>query len=118
MSRARFGQPVAGLVGALTEDESIKPFERRKDEHRDHVEAFGGDAVAIYAADKLTNISVLRRTIVEEGESAGEEFEVPLDVKVEVWTDDLAMLRRRGSRAPLRRRSRRRAGAAAPGGSR
>jgi (p)ppGpp synthase/HD superfamily hydrolase len=91
---ARFGEPVARLVGALTEDESIEPFERRKDDHRRHVEQTGGDALAIYAADKLSNIRVLRRALASEGEAAGEEFEAPLDVKEDVWTADLEMLRR------------------------
>lgn len=92
---AAFGPRVADLVAALTEDESIEPFERRKDAHRRHVEEVGGDALAIYAADKLSNIRVLRRALASEGESAGEEFEAPLDLKEQVWADDLEMLRRR-----------------------
>jgi guanosine-3',5'-bis(diphosphate) 3'-pyrophosphohydrolase len=92
---AGFGQQVANLVAALTEDESIEPFERRKEAHRRHVDEVGGDALAIYAADKLSNIRVLRRALASEGESAGEEFEAPLDVKERVWADDLEMLRRR-----------------------
>jgi (p)ppGpp synthase/HD superfamily hydrolase len=98
---ARFGPEVAALVAALTEDETIQPFERRKDAHRDHVEEAGGEALAIYAADKLSNIRVLRRTLVKEGEAAGEEFEVPLDVKEGVWTADLEMLRREAPDLPF-----------------
>ncbi|HYJ22270.1 MAG TPA: HD domain-containing protein [Solirubrobacterales bacterium] len=98
---ARFGREVGDLVAALTEDESIEPFERRKDEHRRHVEETGGDALAIYAADKLSNIRVLRRALASEGESAGEEFQVPLDVKERVWADDLEMLRRRAPDLPF-----------------
>lgn len=98
---ARFGQPVAHLVGALTEDESIEPFEHRKDEHRRQVEKTGGDALAIYAADKLSNIRVLRRALESEGESAGEEFEAPLEVKEGVWRADLEMLRREAPDLPF-----------------
>jgi (p)ppGpp synthase/HD superfamily hydrolase len=98
---AAFGPRVADLVAALTEDESIEPFERRKDEHRRHVEEAGREALAIYAADKLSNIRVLRRALAEEGESAGEEFEAPLDVKERVWADDLEMLRRRAPDLPF-----------------
>jgi (p)ppGpp synthase/HD superfamily hydrolase len=98
---ARFGQPVARLVAALTEDESIGPFERRKDAHRRQVEEAGGDALAIYAADKLSNVRVLRRALTSEGESAGEEFEAPLDVKERVWKDDLEMLRRAAPGLPF-----------------
>ena len=32
--RARFGEPVGGLVDALTDEEKIQPYERRKDAHR------------------------------------------------------------------------------------
>lgn len=98
---AAFGARVAELVAALTEDESIEPFERRKDAHRHHVAEVGGDALAIYAADKLSNIRVLRRTIASEGEAAGEEFEVPLDVKERVWATDLEMLRREAPGLPF-----------------
>ncbi len=98
---ADFGPRVAELVAALTEDESIEPFERRKEEHRRQVEAAGRGAPAIYAADKLSNIRVLRRALANEGESAGEEFEAPLDVKERVWRDDLEMLRRRAPDLPF-----------------
>ena len=108
---ARFGQPIAELVAALSDDESIESFRDRKDEHRRRVEAAGGDALAIYGADKLSNIRVLRRALAEEGEAAGEEFEAPLDVKEQVWADDLEMLRREAPGLPCRR-PRRRAGEA------
>ncbi len=98
---AAFGPRVADLVAALTEDESIEPFERRKDAHRRHVEEAGRDALAIYAADKLSNIRVLRRALANEGEAAGEEFEAPLDLKERVWADDLEMLRRRAPDLPF-----------------
>jgi (p)ppGpp synthase/HD superfamily hydrolase len=99
--RDRFGPRVAELVAELTEDESIEPYERRKDEHRRHVEAAGGDALAIYAADKLSNIRVLRRTLSKEGEAAGEEFEAPLDSKERIWAGDLEMLRREAPELPF-----------------
>jgi len=98
---ARFGAPVARLVEALTDDESIEPYERRKDELRRHVEEAGGDAPAIYAADKLSNVRVLRRAYANEGEAAGEEFKAPLDVKLGIWDADLEMLRRQPSPPPF-----------------
>jgi (p)ppGpp synthase/HD superfamily hydrolase len=98
---AAFGPRVADLVATLTEDASIEPFERRKAAHRRHAEEVGGDALAIYAADKLSNIRVLRRALANEGESAGEEFEAPLDVKERVWADDLEMLRRSAPDLPF-----------------
>jgi (p)ppGpp synthase/HD superfamily hydrolase len=98
---AHFGRPVAELVAALTDDESIEPYKRRKDEHRRRVEEAGGDALAIYAADKLSNVRVLRRAYANEGEPAGEEFKAPLDVKEDIWMDDLEMLRREAPELPF-----------------
>jgi (p)ppGpp synthase/HD superfamily hydrolase len=98
---AAFGQPVARLVEALTDDESIESYERRKDEHRRRVAAAGGAALAIYAADKLSNVRVLRRAYASEGESVGDEFKAPLDVKEAIWQADLEMLRREASDLPF-----------------
>ncbi len=96
----RFGPRVASLVEVMTDDESVEPYERRKDEHRRHVEEAGGDALAIYAADKLSNVRVLRRAYANEGEPAGEEFKAPLDVKEAIWQGDLEMLRREAPELP------------------
>jgi (p)ppGpp synthase/HD superfamily hydrolase len=90
--RKRFGEPVAGLVEALTDDPEIEPYERRKDEQRRQVELAGPGALAIYAADKLTNIRALRRAYAAEGEKVGGGLKAPLDVKVAIWEADLGLL--------------------------
>jgi guanosine-3',5'-bis(diphosphate) 3'-pyrophosphohydrolase len=90
--RERFGDEVAGLVEALTEDETIEPYEERKEEHRRRVAAAGPEALAIYAADKLTNVSMLRNAYAQQGEDIGWELKVPLDVKADVWAADLELL--------------------------
>jgi (p)ppGpp synthase/HD superfamily hydrolase len=89
--RERCGERVAELVGVLTDDESIEPYDERKREHRERVEAAGPEALAIYVADKLTNVEMLRDAYGEQGEQVGEELKVPLDEKVAVWEADLAM---------------------------
>lgn len=88
----RFGEPVAGLVAALSDDESIDNYRRRKDEHRERIRDVDGDAFAIYGADKLTNVRTLRRAYGEEGERVREEFKVPLELKLDVWDQDRALL--------------------------
>ncbi len=90
--RERFGEPVAGLVEALTDDAEIEPYERRKKEHRHQVERAGPDALAIYAADKLTNIRALRRAYATEGENVEGGLKAPLDVKVGIWEADCDLL--------------------------
>jgi (p)ppGpp synthase/HD superfamily hydrolase len=90
--RERFGDRVADLVEALTEDEAIPVYEDRKEEHRWRVAKAGPDALAIFAADKLTNVMMLREAyaLIEEGVS--EELAVPLDLKIYIWEADLEML--------------------------
>jgi guanosine-3',5'-bis(diphosphate) 3'-pyrophosphohydrolase len=92
--RDRFGERIANLVEALTDEEEIEPYERRKDAHRAQVAAAGPEALAIYAADKLANIRALRRVYASEGEAVGDQLKAPLDVKVAVWEADLALLTR------------------------
>jgi hypothetical protein len=97
--RAVAGERVAETVAVLSDDESIESYAERKREHRDRVSAAGGDALAIYVADKLTNVEMLRDAYAEQGEQVGEELKVSLDEKVEVWEADLAMASERAGEA-------------------
>ncbi len=96
--RERFGEPIASLVESLTDEVDIEDYERRKDEHRRHVETAGPDALAIYAADKLTNIRALRGVYAEQGEAIGDELKAPLGAKVAVWEADFVLLSSAGAR--------------------
>jgi (p)ppGpp synthase/HD superfamily hydrolase len=100
--RAEFGDAVADLVATLSDDESIEPYRERKDEHRSRVAAVGDDALAIYAADKLTNMTTLHGAIEGEGLRVADEYDVPLMLKLEVWEADAAMLRHEAPELPLR----------------
>jgi myo-inositol-1(or 4)-monophosphatase len=99
--RERFGDRVADLVEALTEDETIDEYEERKDEHRQRVAKAGPDAMAIFAADKRTNVMTLREaySLIEEGVS--DELQVSLDLKIYVWELDLEMLFDKAPEMPL-----------------
>lgn len=99
--RGEFGDPVADLVAALSDDESIESYRDRKDEHRGRVAAVDGDALAIYAADKLTNMTTLHGAIEAEGMRVAEEYDVPIGLKLEVWEADAAMLRHEAPELPL-----------------
>ncbi|HEX6688835.1 MAG TPA: HD domain-containing protein [Solirubrobacterales bacterium] len=90
--RGRFGDEVAELVAALTEDTSIPDYEERKKEHRERVAAAGAQARAIFAADKAANVAVLRNAYEILGENVDEDLPVTLDVKILVWEFDLEML--------------------------
>ncbi len=90
--REDFGDVVAGLVEAMTEDEAIPAYEDRKDEHRRRVADSGAAALAIFAADKLTNVATLREAYALIGEGVSDELSVPLDLRVYIWEADLEML--------------------------
>lgn len=91
--RENFGPEIAGLVGALSDDRSIDSYLERKAEHRERVAAADAEALAIYAADKLTNARTLRATYDEEGDAVRGEFKVPIERKLEIWREDLELLR-------------------------
>jgi (p)ppGpp synthase/HD superfamily hydrolase len=99
--RAQFGAEVAGLVGALTDDESIDSYRERKAEHRERVAAADGEALAIYAADKLTNSRTLAASYGEEGDAVREEFKVPLELKLEIWEADRDLVREKAPELPF-----------------
>jgi hypothetical protein len=99
--RERFGEKVAELVAALTEDESIPSYEERKEEHRRRVAKAGPAALAIFAADKLANVAMLREAYALIGEGVSDELKVPLDLKIYVWESDLEMLFNEAGEMPL-----------------
>ena len=99
--RGEFGDTIADLVAALSDDESIESYRERKDEHRGRVAHFDGDALAVYAADKLANMTTLHATIQAEGMRVADEYDVPIELKLEVWEADAAMLRHEAPELPL-----------------
>jgi guanosine-3',5'-bis(diphosphate) 3'-pyrophosphohydrolase len=98
--REKFGAEVAGLVGAMTDDESIDDYRERKAEHRERLAAAPTEAMAIYGADKLTNSRTLRAAYDEEGDSVRDEFKVPIELKLEIWEEDLGLLREKAPGLP------------------
>jgi guanosine-3',5'-bis(diphosphate) 3'-pyrophosphohydrolase len=99
--REKFGEVVAGLVGAMTDDEEIEDYRERKAEHRERLAAAPVDSLAIYGADKLTNSSTLRTSYAREGDAVREEFKVPLELKLEIWEKDLELLREKAPELPF-----------------
>jgi guanosine-3',5'-bis(diphosphate) 3'-pyrophosphohydrolase len=99
--REKFGEAVAGIVGVLTDDESIESYRERKAEHRERVAAAGEEAMAIYGADKLTNVLTLRAAYEDEGDAIRDEFKVPVELKLEIWEADLGLLREKGPQVPF-----------------
>jgi (p)ppGpp synthase/HD superfamily hydrolase len=64
--RDRFGNRIAGLVAAVTEDASIAGFADRKQALRDQVAAAGRDAVLLSLADKISKVRELRLALLAD----------------------------------------------------
>lgn len=99
--RDRFGEQVAGLVEALTEDATIEDYAERKEEHRERVAATGPEARMVFAADKTANVIVLRDAYGVLGEMVDESLPVTIDDKILIWEFDLEMLFRHAPEEPL-----------------
>jgi (p)ppGpp synthase/HD superfamily hydrolase len=97
----RYGEKVAGIVAAMTEDETIERYQERKEEHRGRVAAAGPDARAVFVADKMANVEVLREAYDIEGEDVDAALPVSLDLKIYVWELDLEMLFNESPGVPL-----------------
>lgn len=82
----RFGSDVSRLVAVVSDDVSIPDEERRKDDVRERVRRAGGDALAVYAADKVCKVRELRVLIVN-GLPADQA-----EVKEDRYRKSLAML--------------------------
>jgi hypothetical protein len=96
----RFGDRVARLVAAMTEDPRIEPYQARKAALRRQIAAFGEDAIAVYAADKLTKVRELRAQAgcdpaLLQGAGQG------VDQRLEHYRESLEMLERAKPEHPL-----------------
>jgi (p)ppGpp synthase/HD superfamily hydrolase len=71
--RERFGSRVATLVLAVSEDETITGYARRKAALREQVARAGEEALMLFAADKLSKVRELRLdpTPARESHSSG-----------------------------------------------
>jgi HD domain len=86
--RSRFGSRVAALVAVVSDDPTIVDEDERKTEARERVRRYGGDALAVYAADKVSKVRELRLLMVTG--LPGDEAKVKLDR----YQASLAMLKR------------------------
>jgi (p)ppGpp synthase/HD superfamily hydrolase len=94
--RRRFGDRVASIVAAVTEDDSIEGYEQRKAALRDQVAAAGPEAHVVYAADKLAKIRELRVQAGRDGED-----DAALDRRLEHYEASLRMLETVAGKLPL-----------------
>lgn len=87
----RFGPLVQELVDAVTDDETIKDKDERKEATRRRVRAVGHDAAMIFAADKVSKVRELR-TRITTARHAGEPPPKDAERKLTQYAAGLEML--------------------------
>jgi (p)ppGpp synthase/HD superfamily hydrolase len=87
--RERFGPAVAELVDSLTENLEIPGYAERKRALRKGILQAGGDAVLIYAADRVANMRDWRKVTPEDRPACGERLGTTLEERLELWGEDV-----------------------------
>ena len=87
---ARFGPDVAAVVGALTENDRIDSYRRRKRALRDHIAAAGSPATDIALADKVASLRYLHVTGRRLPKRKREHYEATLAVAAATARAELA----------------------------
>jgi (p)ppGpp synthase/HD superfamily hydrolase len=90
--RERFGPGVAALVDCLSEDPDIASYGERKRALREGVFDAGGDAVVIYAADRVANMRDWLRVAPEARPACGERLGTSFEERLQLWAEDLEEL--------------------------
>jgi (p)ppGpp synthase/HD superfamily hydrolase len=84
---AEFGPRVAGIVAAMTEDETIDAYGRRKQEHRHRAREAGRDVARVFVADKLSNVRRMRRGQKRVDEKKLAHYRATLETMREAYPD-------------------------------
>lgn len=92
--RDRFGERVASVVEALTEDPALPGYAERKRALRAKVLGGGRDAVVIYAADRLANMRDWSRIDAAARPACADRLGTTLEERLELWSEDLLELTR------------------------
>ncbi|MFZ0042267.1 MAG: HD domain-containing protein [Solirubrobacteraceae bacterium] len=91
----RFGRRVADLVAVVSDDPSIDDEDERRADLREQVSHGGPDALAVFAADKISKVRELRMLM------AGGMTEDAAESKHHHYRESLAMLERQGTHERL-----------------
>jgi (p)ppGpp synthase/HD superfamily hydrolase len=73
----RFGESVANLVDAVTEQNQTLPWEERKKQALEHLKGFSHDALLVKSADLISNCSEILEDYKMEGEHLFSRFSAP-----------------------------------------
>ena len=86
--REEFGEPIAAMVQALTEDESIRNYAQRKQALRAQVIGAGPEVMAIALADKIATLQHAHLTTTRVRRRKLAHYEATLQLAVAAGVDD------------------------------
>jgi (p)ppGpp synthase/HD superfamily hydrolase len=101
--QARFGPRITSLVTAVSDDDRIRGYASRKAALRRQVAGAGEEALALFAADKLSKLRELCRetsTDLRGGDAAG-RIRAPRARRLKHYQRSLALLEERLPHSPL-----------------
>jgi (p)ppGpp synthase/HD superfamily hydrolase len=99
---ARFGEEIAGLVLAVSDDDRISSYARRKAALRRQVAGAGDEALSLFAADKLSKVRELRGEMTtRRRRQAGGAPREPRARRMKHYQRSLALLEERLPESPL-----------------
>jgi (p)ppGpp synthase/HD superfamily hydrolase len=90
--RDEIGDDISDVVMVLTEDAAIEDFADRKQALRDQVAAAGGRALAVFAADKLSDILGLRRGLEASDDDLAERMGTSVASMAGHYRDSVAVI--------------------------
>ena len=106
--RADFGPVIAAIVLAVSEDETITDYETRKRGLRNRAALGGDEALAVFAADKISKIRELKlhSAQLSRRRRVGRPTAASLELRMAHYEQCLALLERRQAASPLVQRLR------------
>ncbi|MDX6690260.1 MAG: hypothetical protein QOG15_1717 [Solirubrobacteraceae bacterium] len=103
--REQFGEPVADIVSAVSDDPSIGSYRHRKQLLREQVRDAGEDAALVFAADKISEVRELPGQVARDrarvgdapqGTRARTRLERYHQMRLEHYNESVRMLKERG----------------------
>jgi len=96
-----FGENIAKLVLALTEEDKSLPWEERKRIAREHIKNFSNDAILVKSADIIANTRELIEDYKKDGEEIFIRFNAPKEKIIKNYLETIEALIKKWTENPL-----------------
>lgn len=96
-----FGENIAKLVLALTEEDKSLPWEERKRIAKEHIKDFSNDATLVKSADIIANTRELIEDYKKDGEEVFAKFNAPKEKIIKNYLETIEALIKKWPENPL-----------------